>query len=125
MAKKNPLKAINAEAKRLAARTGRSYKSCQKEAGKKYREGKIGAIKKKRRPETKKKAGPKRKRTISGATRSGKRGSKMGAVPAAKHVLKEELGWALATQRTAKTKREKKALQPKINKLTRQVKALS
>lgn len=124
MAKKNPLKAINAEAKRLAARTGRSYKSCQKEAGKKYREGKIGAIKKKRRP-AKKKAAPRRKRTISGATRSKRTGSKMGAVPAAKHELKERLGWMLVTQRTAKTKREKKKLQPKINELTRQVKALS
>jgi hypothetical protein len=34
------------------------------------------------------------------------------------------LGWLLAAQRTARTKREKKQLQPRINELTRQLKAL-
>lgn len=38
--------------------------------------------------------------------------------------VQSELGWKLAAQRTAKTKKEKKGLQPKINELTRQLKAL-
>ena len=47
-----------------------------------------------------------------------------GVVSDAKKALTAELGWALATQRTARTKKEKKGLQPRINELTRQIKAL-
>lgn len=39
-------------------------------------------------------------------------------------AVQSELGWKLAAQRTAKTKKEKKGLQPKINELTKQLKAL-
>jgi hypothetical protein len=42
----------------------------------------------------------------------------------ARHKLQMELGWNLAAQRTAATKKEKKGLQPRINDLTKKLRAL-
>lgn len=36
----------------------------------------------------------------------------------------DQLGWLLAAQRTAKTKKEKRGLQPRINELTRILRSL-
>lgn len=113
----NALKKINTEAKRIAKKTGKSWKMAHKQAVINYRQGKISGVKKKSSRGTAKKSG---KRSSSKA----RIGAVMGTVPGAKKVLKEKLGWLLATQRTAATKREKKALQPRINALTRSIKAL-
>ena len=47
-----------------------------------------------------------------------------GTIAEARRAIHAELGWALASQRTARTKKEKKGLQPRINELTKQLKAL-
>jgi len=113
----NALKKINTEAKRIAKKTGKSWKAAHKQAVTNYRQGKISGVKKKSSRGT----APKRGKSSSSKARVG---AVMGTVPGAKKVLKERLGWLLATQRTAKTKKEKKGLQPKINQLTRSIKAL-
>lgn len=46
------------------------------------------------------------------------------SVEKARDELHSELGWLMATQATARTDREKKALRPKIADLKRRLKAL-
>lgn len=110
------LKKINAEAKRIKARhPNMKYATAQKQAGKNFRAGKISG--------KKKKAG-KKKTTVRVSIGNAPGSNYGGAKATYKKELTQKLGWMLATQRTARTKREKKALQPEINKMTRQLKDL-
>lgn len=112
------LKAINREAKKIREKHPRmSYQSAQKEAGKKFRSGRITGAKKKKAPAKRKASHKPRRMSGMEATYSQKRSD-------FHRSAKEELGWLLATQRTASTKKEKKALQPRINALTRTIKSL-
>jgi|ERR1700677_41242 len=116
---------IRREAVRLTKKGG-SYQANLKRAGKMYRDGKIGGRRKKPRSIS----GTKKRHTSKSRSPSRRMGSLerpenlRGTVAAARHAIHAELGWALATQRSAKTKREKKGLQPRINELTKQLKAL-
>lgn len=118
---------ISKEAKKIADRTGRSFRVVQKELGRKYRNGgKISGVRKKKSTSKKRRIGKR-------ASPSRRSHSRVGAVrpqnfkttiATARHDIQAELGWKLAAQRTAKTKKEKKGMQPQINLLTRQLKAL-
>jgi hypothetical protein len=115
----NALSAIRTRAKAIRKRHPKmKYQTALKKAGSEYRNGKI------------KKWTEKKKSTST--TRSSHRtgsGRMIGSIAKSKSdykkQVKAQLGWLLATQRTAKTKREKKSLQPKISELTRQLKVLS
>ena len=119
------LSKIRKKAVELTKRGG-SYQANLKRAGKMYREGKIGGRKKKRASVgARKKSHSTKSRSPSRRMGSLERPENLrGTVAAARHAVHAELGWALATQRSARTKREKKALQPRINELTKQLKAL-
>lgn len=116
---------IRRKAKALTKKGG-SYQANLKRAGKMYREGKIGGRKKSRSSSNSRKSGSVRK-SKSPFHRMGalERPENLSStVAAARHALHVELGWKLAAQRTAKTKKEKRGLQPQINDLTRKLKAL-
>lgn len=116
----NALAKIRTRAKAIRKSHGGSYQTALKRAGREYREGKVSGKRKTTRP---KKVTGKTYRPVQveHCTPSGT----IGAVNKAKHALKERLGFMLATQVTAKTKREKKALAPKIAELKKQLRALS
>jgi hypothetical protein len=109
---------------RIRKETGKSFRSAQEQASRENR------------AKGKKVSGTKRKgaRKASGKSKSPST-RRMGSlerpenlrsvVSDARKAIHAELGWALASQRTARTKKEKKGLQPRINELTRQLKALS
>lgn len=107
---------------RIRRETGKSFRSAQEQASRENRS------------KGKKVSGTKRKGARKASAKPRSHSHRMGAIARpenlrtvvsdAKKALTAELGWLLATQRTAKTKREKKALQPKIAELTRQIKAL-
>jgi hypothetical protein len=120
MAKKIPpaLAKFQRRVKQIQKQTGKSYRSAQKQAS---AEKKGKTISGRKKP---KKAGHKSKSTSRRMGSVQRPENLRGVVSNARKELTAELGWLLATQRTARTKREKKALQPKINELTRQIKAL-
>jgi hypothetical protein len=103
----------------IQRQTGKSYKAAQKQASQENRSKgkKVSGVKKK---SSGKSRSPSRARMGSLERPENLRG----IVADAKKALHAELGWALASQRTASTKKEKKGLQPRINELTRQLKAL-
>lgn len=104
------------EVKRIQKKTGKSFRAAQKQASKEHKAGKVSGRKK--RPAAKKSR--KRGRTIGAMQPKG-----VGdAVSQARKKVHEQLGWMLATQRTAPTKAAKRKLQPKIAELTRKLKAL-
>jgi hypothetical protein len=115
---------IRRQAKKIVSKTGRSYQSALKQAGKMYREGKISGARRKKSSSKKrgigKRASPSRKSHRVGARPEGLNST----LADARHKLQMELGWNLAAQRTAATKKEKKGLQPRINDLTKKLKAL-
>jgi hypothetical protein len=112
----NALKKINAEAKRLRnAHPTRSYKSCQKEAGRKYKAGKISGVKKKS-PARKKAMGKRRKRVggpkvskVHNVQHYGTIGSLAGHKRAVRTLLDDKLSKKLLQIEKApnKTKRKK------------------
>lgn len=89
---------------------GTSYQSALKKAGKEYREGKIGKIGKVRR--SAKTIGAVADETLSQS------------LARTRKKLTEELGWLMATQRTARTQKEKRKLQPRISGLAYKLRAL-
>jgi hypothetical protein len=95
------------------------YQSALKKAGSEYRHGKIKGHKIAGKGSTRKTT--RRPARMAGTGGDGSFSQKKNSYKA---ELKSRLGWLLATQRTARTKKEKKALQPQINELTRQLKAL-
>jgi hypothetical protein len=114
---------IRRQAKKIVAKSGGSYQSALKKAGKMYREGKISGARKR---------SVSKKRSTAKPVSHSRRSHRVGARPEglnstlaeARHKLQMELGWNLAAQRTARTKKEKKGLQPKINDLTAKLRAL-
>ena len=115
----NALAKIRTEVKRLR-KSGMSFRAAQKKAGANYRAGKLGAV----RHHT----AAKHKRKVSGVVTIGRAPTRMAGLSQkleqTRDQVHEQLGWLLAAQRTAKTKKEKKALQPRIAKLSRLLKAL-
>lgn len=107
-------KKLHREAKKIRAKhPSMQYKTALRDAAKKM----SGGISRTKKKPAKRKTG----KRMAGVTTEGH-----GSVLAhARRSLKEQLGWAMATQATAKTKREKKALAPKIAALKKQLKALS
>lgn len=97
-------------------KVSRSFKSSRKVSGKKRAKGagkkKVGTT---YRPVTVEHCQPVGK--ISGSALNQ-------GVKQTRDMLQSQLGWLLAAQKTARTQKEKKGMQPEINKLTRQVKAL-
>lgn len=117
------LKKITTRAKQIRKKhPGKSWKAAIKQAGAEYRGGKISGVRKKRvaRKSPKKTARKRTARKVSGmpVMPSGS------SIVAARRETKEKLGWAMATQATAKTKREKKAMGVKIAELKKKYKAL-
>jgi hypothetical protein len=116
---------IRRQAKKIVSKTGRSYQSALKQAGKMYREGKISGVRKKKSSSKKrsigKRASPSRRSHRVGMARPE---GLQSTLADARHKLQMELGWNLAAQRTAATKKEKKGLQPRINDLTKKLRAL-
>lgn len=106
--------------KAIERETGKTYVQARKQASAESKSGK-------KLSGTKKKAG--KKKTTSKGRKVGSvsgTGSSLGTVvTAAKHAIKEKLGWALATQATAKTKKEKRGLAPMIADYKKKLKALS
>lgn len=118
---------IRLEAKRIQKRhPGKKYQTALKEAGKAYRAGTISGLGKRKRKTAKKSHGGHttgshhRIHRVAGVDRL----SISQSEAITRRKIKEELGWLLASQRTAATKGEKKRLQPKINELTKKLKAL-
>jgi hypothetical protein len=104
--------------KAIQRTTGKSFRSAQKQASSERKGKKMSGRKSK-------KSSAKSKSPSRGRMGSLERPANLkGTIANARHALHAELGWALASQRTARTKRDKKALQPRITELTRQLKAL-
>jgi hypothetical protein len=125
----NALKKITAKAKQIRKAHGGSWKSAVKQAGKLYREGRISGSRPKKVSGHKSRSHstPRKRHKIRGGgvvTIGGLRNSGFNqSLEKTRDQVHEELGWLLAAQRTARTKGEKKKLQPKINELTRLLKA--
>jgi hypothetical protein len=105
--------------KQIQRATGKSFRSAQKAASAELKGKKVSGRKSPRKSSSKSKShSPRRMGSMSRPE------NLRGVVSDAKKALTAELGWALATQRTARTQKEKKGLQPRIKELTRQIKAL-
>ena len=120
---------IRRKAVEIRNKNGGSYQRALKQAGKMYREGKISGAKRAKKSSSRKSKSPSRSRSkrVSGGgvvTISGLRNKGLNQkLENTRDSVHEELGWLLAAQKTAKTKKEKHALQPRINALTRLLKA--
>lgn len=127
----NALAKINARVKVLAKKHPKSKRTTlQKQAGREYRAGKLGRVKKKRVVGAKKKRvargyGKVRKKRV-GAIRTNRDttdrknttitiGSVSGHVSAAKKRLQYDIGMAEASKLNAKTKTSKRKIQKRIN----------
>lgn len=125
MPKKIPpaLAQFQKKVKQIQRATGKSFRSAQKAASAELKGKKVSG---------RKKSGQKRSSSKSRShSRMGvrltsmERPQNLGTTLAeARRAIHDALGWALAAQRTARTKKEKKGLQPKINDLTKKLKAL-
>lgn len=121
MAKKIPpaLAKFQRRVKAIQRATGKSFRSAQKQASSENKGKKVSGTKRKKSSSTKSKShSPRRMGSLERPE------NLRGVVTDARKAIHAELGWALASQQTARTKKEKKGLQPKINELTRQLKAL-
>lgn len=126
------LKKITARAKQIRKKHGGSWKQAVKAAGREYRGGKISGTRTKRKSTVKRKSVSRtthhrRRHKISGGVVSiaGPKSPGFNAgLEKTRDQVHEELGWALAAQRTARTKTEKKKLQPRIDQLTKILRSL-
>lgn len=122
------LKVINAEVKRLQKKhPGKSRRTLQKEAGKKYREGKIGRISRpKKKIARKRKAVARIKKLHSAEGRAIK--SALGSVAQTQSHLKkqlhEQLAWTLFSRDQAKTKRAKKKISKRVSLIRKKLNVL-
>jgi transposase len=105
--------------KQIQRSTGKSFRSAQKQASaeNKGKKKKVSGVRKKSSTRSKSPSRP-RMGMVERSTNF------KGVLADARKAVHAELGWALAAQRTARTKKEKKGLQPRITELTRQLKAL-
>lgn len=111
--------------KAIQRSTGKSFRSAQKQASAENKGKKVSGVRK--RTAKKSSSRPKSRSVSRPRSRMGslQRPENFSTTLAdARKAVHAELGWALATQRTARTKKEKKGLQPKINDLTKKLKAL-
>ena len=119
-----------------------SFRAAQKKASAEYRAGKLGGVKKKRRPVAKKKRArkvsskPLRKRSRLGAASNGsdrfdsKRvnitvGSLSSQESRLKKTIAEKIGWYEAALMGAKTAKSKRAMEKKIRELKARYRRLS
>jgi hypothetical protein len=117
------LQKITTRAKQLRKKSpGKKWATCVKEASREYRGGKKISGTKKRGGKKKAAVSRPAGRRITGVPGDGVSLSQ--SLAQTKRKLTEELGWALATQRSARTKTDKKRLAPKIAELTKKLKAL-
>lgn len=121
---------IRRKAVQIRNENGGSYQQALKRAGKMYREGKISGSKRKSKAATPKRNSSSRSRSrkVSGGgvvTIAGLKNKGLNQqLEKSRDQVHEELGWLLAAQRTARNKTEKRKLQPKIDELTRVLRAL-
>lgn len=121
MAKKIPpaLAKFQRKVKSIQRATGKSYKAAQAQASRENKSKKVSGVKGRKKSSTKSKSiSPRRMGSLERPE------NLRSVVTDARKAIHAELGWALASQRTARTKKEKKGLQPRITELTRQLKAL-
>lgn len=123
---------IRRAAVKIRNKKGGSYQRALKEAGKMYREGKISGArstrpKKGSSHKSRSHSRSKSKRVSGGGvvTISGLKNTGLNQqLEKSRDQVHEELGWMLAAQRTARTKKEKRELQPKIDRLTKLLRSL-
>lgn len=124
----NALKKITTRAKQIQKTKGGSWKNAIKAAGREYRGGKISGTRSRKKSTSKPKSSSRsRSRKVSGgvvAIAGPKHSGFNSSLEKTRDQVHEELGWALASQRTARTKAEKKRLQPRINQLTKILRSL-
>lgn len=126
----NHLKKINKEAARLVKlHPGMSYRSAQKKAGAKFKGKKpmkVAGRKKQARTRAKKIGEVYRPVNVEHFEKVGKvSGTDVRkSLAHSRALLTNQLGWLVATQTTAKTSKEKKALSKRIAEIKAQLKAL-
>jgi hypothetical protein len=137
---KNALDTIRLEANRIRAKHPKmSYQSALKKAGREYRQGAVSGTKRKKRTAKRKTVGSSKQkykcfhevRRVSGISYTGGRVSIKGTGQTSelrdslKGRIGQEIGWLEVAKSSAKTARERHALQKKISEKKAELRRLS
>jgi transposase len=114
---------VRREAKKIQARTGKSYQAALKQAGREYKHGKVAGRHKKKKPA--KKVAGKQKYVVHhvvekvGKLRYANGEYKIGAltIPQARAQVEQKLAWELLAKDSAKRVKERKEAAKKIKAL--------